>query len=340
MTEVGLWWLWAILALTLAGLWLWTALRLHRATSGSRAIAPGSTPRSVEAEDALKAAYCLQEAGATWGGQELARRMGLPRAVAEDITGALVTFGWAEKNTEGAVCLTEVGQARARELIRAHRLWEQYLVKREGMPLEAVHAEAHRREHETSSEELERLDIELGHPAWDPHGHVIPARGSPLPPSQARSLLEEGTPGSRLRIASLDDEPAELLAQMVTLGLKPGVDLEVLEQESGVLRVRLDGTIIPLASAAARHVSVVPTPVLPMPMGELPVGRQARVVEVAGNGKHQRRMLDMGFVPGAEVTTVRKAPLGDPIEYRIKGTAVALRSKDADTILVEELGDE
>jgi Fe2+ transport system protein FeoA/Mn-dependent DtxR family transcriptional regulator len=340
MTEEGLRWLWAVLALTLAGLWLWTALRLHRATSGARAIAPGSTPRSVEAEDALKAAYCLQEAGATWGGQELARRMGLPRAVAEDITGALVTFGWAEKNTEGAVCLTEVGQARARELIRAHRLWEQYLVKREGMPLEAVHAEAHRREHETSSEELERLDIELGHPAWDPHGHVIPARGSPLPPSQARSLLEEGTPGSRLRIASLDDEPAELLAQMVTLGLKPGVDLEVLEQESGVLRVRLDGTIIPLASAAARHVSVVPTPVLPMPMGELPVGRQARVVEVAGNGKHQRRMLDMGFVPGAEVTTVRKAPLGDPIEYRIKGTAVALRSKDADTILVEELGDE
>jgi ferrous iron transport protein A len=51
-------------------------------------------------------------------------------------------------------------------------------------------------------------------------------------------------------------------------------------------------------------------------------------------------MLDMGFVPGAEVTVIREAPLGDPIEYRIKGTAVALRRKDADTVLVEELRDE
>jgi len=111
-----------------------------------------------------------------------------------------------------------------------------------------------------------------------------------------------------------------------------------LEQEAGVLRLRLDGNIIPLASAAARHVSVVPTPVLPVPMGELPVGSQAWVVEIAGSGKHQRRMLDMGFVPGAEVNTVRRAPLRDPIEYRIKRTAVALRLKDADSVLVEELG--
>jgi ferrous iron transport protein A len=116
------------------------------------------------------------------------------------------------------------------------------------------------------------------------------------------------------------------------------LDVEVLEQEPGILRVRLDGTVIPLASAAALHVSVVPTPVLPVPMGELPVGSQARVVEIAGSGKYQRRMLDMGFVPGAEVTTLRRAPLGDPIEYRIKGTAVALRAKDADSILVEEMG--
>lgn len=48
-------------------------------------------------------------------------------------------------------------------------------------------------------------------------------------------------------------------------------------------------------------------------------------------------MLDMGLVPGAEVTVLRKAPLGDPTEYRVKGTAVALRRSDADTILVEEI---
>jgi len=60
-------------------------------------------------------------------------------------------------------------------------------------------------------------------------------------------------------------------------------------------------------------------------------------VEVTGEGKHQRRMLDMGFVPGASVDVVRKAPLGDPVEYSVKGTAVALRQREASTILVEEV---
>jgi len=65
------------------------------------------------------------------------------------------------------------------------------------MPLEAVTAEAYRREHERSLEGVERLDEELGPPAWDPHGHVIPAPESPVPASLARSLLDEGVPGSR-----------------------------------------------------------------------------------------------------------------------------------------------
>jgi DtxR family Mn-dependent transcriptional regulator len=205
--------------------------------------------------------------------------------------------------------------------------------------LEAVHAEAHRREHETTPEEVDRLDTRLGHPAWDPHGHAIPGPGCRVPSPLASSLLEKGTPGSRLRIICLDDEPAALLAQLVALGLEPGVDVEVMECESDLMRLRLDGSIVPLAGAAARHVFVVPAPVLPIPMGELQGGNRAQVVEVKGSGKHQRRMLDMGFVPGAEVTVTRKAPLGDPIEYRIKDTAVALRQKDADTILVEELLD-
>jgi ferrous iron transport protein A len=161
-----------------------------------------------------------------------------------------------------------------------------------------------------------------------------------VPSPLGRSLLEEGTPGNRLRIVCLDDEQSALLAQLVAMGLKPGTDVEVLVQEPDLLRVRLGGTVVPLATAAARHVSVMPAPALPVPLGELPIGSRARVAEVQGGGKHQRRLLDMGFVPGAEVTVTREAPLGDPVEYRVKGTAVALRREDADTVLAEELGNE
>ncbi|MBA7635042.1 hypothetical protein ES703_42642 [subsurface metagenome] len=208
---------------------------------------------------------------------------------------------------------------------------------RKGMPLEAIHAEADRREHEMTPQEVKSLDVELGYPAWDPHGHAIPAQGRRVPSPQGRRLSEVGTRGSRLRILSLDDEPAPLLAQLIALGLKPGVDVEVLDREFDLLHLRLDRNVVPLAVAAARHVSVMPAPALAVQMDELSVGSRVRVVEIEGHGKHQRRMLDMGFVPGAEVTVMRKAPLGDPIEYRVKGTAVALRQKDACSILVEEL---
>jgi len=294
----------------------------------------------VEAEDALKAAYALQEqSGGSWGSMELARSLSLSGVLAEELAAAFVASGWAAKDTQGTMRLTEVGKARAQELIRAHRLWELHLVDREGMSLDTVHAEAHEREHETTPEELARLDAELGYPAWDPHGHPIPGPGSQVRSSPGHALLDEGTPGSRLRVVCLDDEPAPLLAQLVALGLRPGVDVEVLEQEPGVLQLRLHGNVVPLAAAAARHVSVVPAPTLPVPLGELPVSARVRVVEIAGKGKHQRRMLDMGFVPGAELTVVRQAPLGNPVEYRVKGTAVALRRKEANTILVEELRD-
>jgi len=121
------------------------------------------------------------------------------------------------------------------------------------------------------------------------------------------------------------------------MGLKPDAEVEVVERRAEHLRVSVGEDILPLAIAVAARIHVVPIPVLPVPLGELPVGSRAIVAEVKGGGKQQRRMLDMGLVPGAEVTVMRTAPLGDPVEYRVKGTAVAMRRTDANTILVEEM---
>ena len=298
---------------------------------------PGPAHQRVEMEDALKAAYALQNTGNAWHSVELARSLGFPDALAENITRALIASGWAEDGEQGNVRLTETGEARAVELIRAHRLWERYLVDREGMSLDAIHTEADRREHEMTPEELEKLDTELGYPAWDPHGHVIPASGSRVPSPAGQSLLEIAIPGSRLRIVRLDDEPVELLTQLVALGLKPGIDVEIQNLESNLLRLRLDENVVPLSYDAAGHVFVVPATVRPVPMGTLAVGSRAQIVELVGSGKLQRRMLSMGFVPGAEVMVIRQAPLGDPLQYRVKKANIALRQNEANTLLVKEL---
>ncbi|MEA3345680.1 MAG: metal-dependent transcriptional regulator [Chloroflexota bacterium] len=291
--------------------------------------------RLVGMEDALKELYELQRGEATVRVEELARTMGVSDEIAEGLMEVLVASGWAE-DVSGGIRLTKRGQERAQELIRIHRLWERYLVEQEGMPLEEVHAEAHRRERETTPDEAAKLDVELGHPAWDPHGDIIPEAGRRVPPP-AGSPLAACTPGDRLRILHVEDEPPALFAQLVAMGLKPDVEVQVFERRPGRLNVKVDDGLISLATEAAERIHAVPVSVLPVPLSELPVGGRARVAEVKGGGRHQRRMLDMGLVPGAEVTVMRKASLGDPVEYRIKGTAIAMRSTDADSVMVEEV---
>jgi len=119
------------------------------------------------------------------------------------------------------------------------------------------------------------------------------------------------------------------------MGLTPGAATEIVRQGTGRLWIKVNDSQLPLAATAAGQVYVAPAPALPVPMGELPPGSVGRVVETQGTGRHQRRMLDMGLVPGARVDVLRTAPLGDPVEYRVKGAAISMRRSDANTVLVE-----
>jgi Fe2+ transport system protein FeoA len=68
---------------------------------------------------------------------------------------------------------------------------------------------------------------------------------------------------------------------------------------------------------------------------ELKPGEKGIVTKIKGGGFIHRRMLDMGIVKGAEIEVERVAPLGDPIEIKIKGYHLSLRRDEAKNILVE-----
>jgi len=72
-----------------------------------------------------------------------------------------------------------------------------------------------------------------------------------------------------------------------------------------------------------------------IPLHELKTGQCGIVVHVGGKGPAKRRMMDMGLVPGSEVEVVRVAPLGDPIEFTVKGYSLSLRRSEASNIKVE-----
>jgi Fe2+ transport system protein FeoA len=65
-------------------------------------------------------------------------------------------------------------------------------------------------------------------------------------------------------------------------------------------------------------------------------GQKGRILEVRGEGRFRKRLLEMGFVRGAEVYVEKYAPLLDPVEYVIKGYHVSLRRNEAGKILMSK----
>jgi Fe2+ transport system protein FeoA len=68
---------------------------------------------------------------------------------------------------------------------------------------------------------------------------------------------------------------------------------------------------------------------------ELRVGERATVVAVDAGPSTGARLLALGFAPGTPVHAVRRAPLGDPTEYEVRGARIALRSSEAALIRVQ-----
>ena len=69
-----------------------------------------------------------------------------------------------------------------------------------------------------------------------------------------------------------------------------------------------------------------------MTLKKLEIGQSARVTVVGGDGALRQHFLDMGVIPGAEITLVKYAPMGDPMELRVHGYELTLRLADAEKI--------
>ncbi|MBA2321295.1 MAG: ferrous iron transport protein A [Deltaproteobacteria bacterium] len=68
-------------------------------------------------------------------------------------------------------------------------------------------------------------------------------------------------------------------------------------------------------------------------LAQLSPGHTACVTNVGGAGSFRRRLLELGLVPGTEVTRTGQAALGDPLNFLIRGATVCLRRTDADRVL-------
>jgi DtxR family Mn-dependent transcriptional regulator len=148
--------------------------------------------------------------------------------------------GWVEHVPYRGVRLTPLGERKAMEVIRHHRLLELYLARELGYSWDKVHDEADKLEHVISEEFEDKLDALLGYPTVDPHGDPIPSKDGVVPMRKGVPLpqLVHGQQALILRVSDQDPEKLRYLGQ---LGLYPETHVQLIERApfGGPLRIRV-----------------------------------------------------------------------------------------------------
>jgi DtxR family Mn-dependent transcriptional regulator len=296
-----------------------------------------------QVEDALKHLLDREQQGRHASSESLAGTLNIQRSDVMRLIENMETLNLLESRGQ-ELHLTTEGERWAMHIVRAHRLWERYLTDEARMPLEQIHGEAHRREHNVTEAQLNELDAALGHPTRDPHGDPIPTREGTL-------LKAEGTPltayqsGGPVRIVHLEDEPALAFEQILAAGLRLGQVIRILDRNSQRILLSDGETEYRLAPAVAANVSVSPLPeseiarASAIPLAELTHDQRGEIVllDDAVQGFTRRRFLDLGLTPGTMIYPELKNFFGDPRAYRVRGTLIALRKDQASQIWVKPI---
>lgn len=294
-------------------------------------------------EDALKHLLDREQGGRHASPESLAGILGMSLVKTTSLIASMESQGLIEsRNSE--LHLTTEGERWAIHIVRAHRLWERYLVDEARMPLEKIHSEAHRREHGQTPEQLDQLDAALGHPTTDPHGDPIPTREGVMHKEESTPITgwQVDIPG---RIVHLEDEPAIALQQILAAGLSLGKTVRILESDSQRYVLSDGEHEYRLAPAVAANVFVAPLPeesFIPagtISLNELKHDQRAEIVSLdeAVQGFTRRRFLDLGLTPGTEIYPELQNFFRDPRGYRVRGTLIALRKDQAATIWVRPI---
>src|ERR671914_1909029 len=198
---------------------------------------------SVAIQDYLKEIYKIQAAGDRATTTAIARRLGVAPSSATSMVKKLAALGLAEHAPYRGIELSDAGTKIALEVIRHHRLLEQYLAETLGLGIDAVHAEADRLEHVLSEELEARIDEQLGYPTHDPHGDPIPDAGLRIETRVLRSL-DALEPGEEATVKRVPDGDAALLRYLTGLRLVPSrrVTMRRSEPFDGPLTVLIEGS--------------------------------------------------------------------------------------------------
>lgn len=76
------------------------------------------------------------------------------------------------------------------------------------------------------------------------------------------------------------------------------------------------------------------------PLSIFTTGERVQLERIEIEGALKRRLLDLGFIPGAIIKVLQKSPLGDPVAYQVSHTTIGLRKEESSKIFVKKVGDD
>ncbi len=275
---------------------------------------------------------------------EIAKELGVQPVSASQMINKLAETGYVTYLPYKGVELTPEGIKIATRILRHRRLWEVFLVKVLNMGVDEAENLACQIEHVTSRDVASRLSKFLGEPKVCYHGAPIPQD------DEGEFIIPEGVPLSSLTIGQTgqvihvtnDSLTNEFLASE---GLLPGVSISIqaIGSDSNIL-AEINNKRIQLTKEMADSiiVSVLTKLILPgkekqmnaVPLSNLSIGQTGIIQKINFKGSLRQKLLAMGLVIGEAIQVKRVAPLGDPIDFIIKGYDLSLRKSEANDVLV------
>lgn len=238
--------------------------------------------------------------------------------------------------------LTDTGREYALRIVRVHRLWERYLADKTGFSRSEWHDRAESMEHVLTHDEAEQLSVRLGNPKFDPHGDPIPTKTGKM--AQVNGVELPLLPVNSIgRITHIEDEPEVIYKQIIAEKIHIGSLVRVVENNATRIVFLSEGEEFKLAPIVAANLTVAPIEKEVVVedniarLSSLDEHETAKIIGISkeSRGESRRRLLDLGFVKGADISIDLMNPLGEPHAYLIKGTSIALRKDQAAKILIK-----
>ncbi len=185
---------------------------------------------------------------------ELAVYMCVSAGSATTMMKKMAELGLVEHTPYKGILLTPLGEKVAKQLTRAHRILERFLVDTVELPWNDVHELACKLEHYISDDVINQIDKKLGHPKTCPHGNPV------NPDDEDGSFrLESAHKGAKLRMQKVTDERVEFLMHLEDIGLLPGVEFEAVGSTpiDSLIHLRINGREVTVGKEVGRHVWVV-----------------------------------------------------------------------------------